>query len=224
MGLILLVLLWMTLCYAHLSFFWSTSLPPASTRSTIKQLFHAVSTHTKQCTAVDKSLQHQEIFLKNLGKAENRTGAAGCDARTLSIVLKPPPPLELDDCIHRTLWTKLLSEKLAASLLPSFFYSRTKKSKLCVYKCSPLFFFRVLLPSKSDSSGSSSGHHSLLPGKSKPQKTLNLSTPLGLITTHLSNILTKKSWSIFIQPKIEILKLCGVIETLCSFSFNKSFE
>ena len=35
-----------------------------------------------------------------------------------------------------------------------------------MFKISLLFFFRVLLPSKSDSSGSSSGHHSLLPSSS----------------------------------------------------------
>ena len=46
--------------------FCSTSLPLASTRwvqSTIKHFFHALCTHTKQCTAVDKSLRHQEIWI-----------------------------------------------------------------------------------------------------------------------------------------------------------------
>ena len=47
-------------------FFCITSLPLPSTRwvlSTIKQLYHSLSTHTKQCTAFDKPLQNQEIWI-----------------------------------------------------------------------------------------------------------------------------------------------------------------
>ena len=76
--------------------FCSTSLPLASTRwvlSTINQFMH--SPHTKQCTAVDKSLLHQKIFEKILkmpiywfDKPENNCGILstrlGTDCQTIN--------------------------------------------------------------------------------------------------------------------------------------------
>ena len=48
--------------------------------------------HTKQCTADDEALQHQDIFSKKiLGMPRIKPRDAGCDARTLSIVLCGPP-------------------------------------------------------------------------------------------------------------------------------------
>ena len=75
--------------------FCSTSLSLASTRwvrSTIK-LFHTLSTHTKQCTAVNKSLPHQEIHIspKNLGNAKNWTWAGWMrSANATSVLCRPP--------------------------------------------------------------------------------------------------------------------------------------
>ena len=72
--------------------FYSTSLPLASTRwirSTVKHLLH--SPHTKQCTAVNKSQQHKK-FQKILGRQRIKPGAAGREARMISIVLCVPPP------------------------------------------------------------------------------------------------------------------------------------
>ena len=68
-------------------FFCSTSLPLACTRwvrSTIK-LMHCP--HTKQHTAVDKSLRHQE----NLGNAENRTRVGWVRSANATSVLRRPP-------------------------------------------------------------------------------------------------------------------------------------
>ena len=65
-------------------FFCSNSLPLASTRcvrSTIKHLF-AMPSFSKQCTAVNKSQQHQEIPKKNLGIAENQTGGLWVRSRS----------------------------------------------------------------------------------------------------------------------------------------------
>ena len=73
---------------------FSTSLPLTSTRwvwPTIKQLFHALSTHTKQCPAVNKSLRHQEM-------PRIEPGAAGCEARTPSIGLRSSPFLKFTFC------------------------------------------------------------------------------------------------------------------------------
>ena len=55
--------------------------------------------------------------------------------------------LELDVSTNSARWIKFLSEELPV------------RNKLCVFKCSLLLLFRVLLPSKSDCSGSNSGHH-----------------------------------------------------------------
>ena len=78
-----------------------SSLPLASTKwvwSTIK-LFNALSTHTKQCTAVNKSLQHQEIWIfiqKNLGNAENWTRDGWVrSASATSVLCQPPLILQL---------------------------------------------------------------------------------------------------------------------------------
>ena len=46
--------------------------------------------HSKQCTAVDKSKQHQEIPKKILGALRIEPGAAGREARMLSTVLCAP--------------------------------------------------------------------------------------------------------------------------------------
>ena len=45
-------------------------------------------------------------------------------------------------------------------------YSRTEWSNFCVFECSLVLLFRGLLPSKSESSGSISRHHSSLPKQS----------------------------------------------------------
>ena len=64
---------------------------------------------------------------------------------------------------HRTLRAELLPEELTFRLLPSFFSSQTECNKLCVSVCSLLLLSRVFLPSKSYSSGPSSGQHLFLP-------------------------------------------------------------
>ena len=68
-----------------MNFFCITNLPLASTRwirSTI-ELFQALSSHTKQSTAVDKSLQHQEIRIspkKSWKRRESNPRLAGWEA------------------------------------------------------------------------------------------------------------------------------------------------
>ena len=71
--------------------FCSTSLPQASTgwvRSTIEHFLHYP--HSKQCTAIDKWHQHQEMP-KILGTLKVKHRAAGGEARMLSTVLCRPP-------------------------------------------------------------------------------------------------------------------------------------
>ena len=84
----------------HNMVLFCTSLPLACSRwvrSTIK-LYHALSTHTKQRTAVFKSLRHQEIRIfirKILGTPRTEPGSTGWEAQTLplclgSVLCRPP--------------------------------------------------------------------------------------------------------------------------------------
>ena len=108
--------------------FCSTSWPLASTRwvrSTFK-LFHALSTHTKQCTAVEKSLRHQEIQISTTKIME-------------TLRIEPPaywvrstnatsalcgPPFVTGRLFH--FFAVDLSQKNAKSLLTFFSWARKK--------------------------------------------------------------------------------------------------
>ena len=61
------------------------------------------------------------------------------------------PPLSLSLSLSRAIY--------ALIVLLKALYTQSEWNKLSVFECSLLLLFRVLLPSKSDSSGSSSRHH-----------------------------------------------------------------
>ena len=116
---------------------------------------------------IDVPAYHQES-----DKSKNNVVRADCDIklnenRTASVksisLLKFF--IEVTFKQHSALQTEQLSEELAASSLTSFFYSQTEWNQLCVLERSLLLLFRLLLPSKSDGSWSSSGHRSLLPSR-----------------------------------------------------------